>query len=73
MKIALPLSKSDKNSFSNMSRLSQEDYKIPKMKKTKTIPEPSVTAHAITQDTDDMEKGDKVGSIIEGLKKDQYV
>ena len=33
MKITLPLSKSDDHSFSNMSRLSQEDFKIPKMKK----------------------------------------
>ena len=32
MKIPLPLSKSDESSFSNMSRLSQEDYKIPKKK-----------------------------------------
>ena len=33
MKITLPLSKSYDHSFSNMSRLSQEDYKIPKKKK----------------------------------------
>ena len=35
MKIALPLSNSDENSFSNMSRLSHEDVKIPKKKKPK--------------------------------------
>ena len=28
-----------------------------------------VTAHQVTQDPDDMEKGDKVGSRIEGSKK----
>ena len=69
MKITLPLSKSDDHSFSNMSRLSHEDDKIPKKKKTKTIPKPSVTAPEVTQDPDDMEKGDKVGSSIEGSKK----
>ena len=68
MKIKLPLSKSDDHSFSNIYRLSQEDFKIPKKKKTKTIPEPLVTAPEVTQDTDDMEKGDKVGSRIEGSK-----
>ena len=65
-KIALPLPKSDENSFSNMSRLSQEDCKIPKKKKSKTIPELLVTAPEVTQDPDDMEKGDKVGSSIDG-------
>ena len=54
MKITLPLSKSDDHRFSNMSRLSQEDYKIPKKKKSKTIPEPLVTAPEVTQDPDDM-------------------
>ena len=68
MKITLPLSQSDYHSFSNISRLSQEYFKIPKMKK-KTIPEPLVTAPEVTQDPDDMEKGDKVGSSIEGSKK----
>ena len=33
IKITLPLSKSDENSFSNMSRLSQEDYKFLRRKK----------------------------------------
>ena len=66
MKITLPLSKSDENRFSNMSRLSQEDYKTPKKKKSKTIPEPLATASEVTQDPDDMEKGDNVGSSIEG-------
>ena len=49
-----------------MSRLSQEDYKIPKKKKSVTIPEPLVTAPEVTQDPDDMEKVDKVGSSIKG-------
>ena len=69
MKITLPLSKSDDHSFSNMSRLSHEDDKILKKKKTKTIPEPSVTTPEVTQDPDDMEKCDKVGSSIEESKK----
>ena len=66
MKITLPLTKSDDHIFSNMSRLSQEYYKTPKKKKTKTIPKPLVTAPEVTQDPDDMEKGDKFGSSIEG-------
>ena len=52
-----------------MSRLSHKYDKIPKKKKTKKIPEPLVTAPEVTQDPDDMEKGDKVGSSIEGSKK----
>ena len=69
MKITLLFAKSDENSFSNMSRLSQEDYKIPKKKKSKTIPKPLVTAHEVTQDPYDMEKGDKFGSSIDGSKQ----
>ena len=38
MKITLPLSKSDDHSFSNMSRLSQEDFKIPKKKNQRQYP-----------------------------------
>ena len=41
-------------------------------KKTKTQ-EYLVTAHQVTQDPDDMEKGDKIGSSIEVSKKKQYV
>ena len=52
-----------------MSRLSHEDDKIPKKKKPRKKPEPLVTAHEVTQDPDDMEKGDKFGSGIEGSKK----
>ena len=51
--------------------MSHEDDRIPRnpIKKKKKIPEPLVTAHEVTQDPDDMEKGDKVGSRIEGSKK----
>ena len=66
MKITLTLSQSDDHRFLNISRLSQKYFKIPKKKKTKTIPKPSVTAPEVTQDPDDMEKSDKVGSSIEG-------
>ena len=52
-----------------MSILLHKDEKIPKKKKPKKIPEPLVTAPEVTQDPDDMEKGDKVGSSIEGSKK----
>ena len=64
MKITLPLSQSDDHSFSNISRLSQEYFKIPKKKKAETTPKPLVNAPEVTQYPDDMEKGDKVGSSI---------
>ena len=38
--------------------------KFLRRKKTKKIAEPSVTAPEVTQDPDDMEKGDKVGISI---------
>ena len=69
IKITLPLSKSDEERFSSMS---QEDKIIPRKpskKKKRKIPEPLVTAHEVTQDPYDTEKGDKVGSSIEGSKK----
>ena len=69
MKIIIPLSQSDDHSFSQLSILSQDDFKTTKRKKTKIIPEPLVTAPEVTQDPDDMEKVDKVGSSIEGSKK----
>ena len=56
MKITLTLSKSDDKSFSNISRLSHEDEKIPKKKKPKKIPEPLVTAPELTQDPDDIKR-----------------
>ena len=52
--------------------MSQENDRIPRnpsKKEKKKIPEPLVTAHEVNQDPDDMEKGDKVGSSIEGSKK----
>ena len=69
MKISLPLSKIDDHRFSNMSRLSHKDDKIPKKKKSNKIPELLVFAPEVTQDPDDMKKGDKVGSSIKGSKK----
>ena len=68
MKISLPVPKSDDHSLSSMSR-SHEDDIIPRKIQKKKIPEPLVTAHEVTQDLDDMEKGDNVGSSIEGTKK----
>ena len=66
MKITLPLSQSEDHSFSKLSILSQNYFKIPeKNKKTK----PLVTAPEVTQDQDDMEKDDKVDSSIEGSKQ----
>ena len=68
MKITLPLSKSDENRFSNMSRLSQEDYKIPMKKKPKKIPEPLVAVPEVIQDPDDMEKVIKLAVALKDLK-----
>ena len=59
MKITIPVPKSDGKILSSMSR-SHEDDIIPRKKKKKQIPEPLVTAHEVTQDTNDTEKGDKV-------------
>ena len=69
MNITLPLSKSDDRSLSSMYKTSHEYDRIPKKKKTKTIPESLVTAPEVTQDPDGMEKVYKVGSSIEGSKK----
>ena len=51
--------------------MSQEDDRIPRnpSKKKKKTQEHLVTAHQVTQDPDDMEKGNRVGSSIEGTKK----
>ena len=68
MKTTLPVPKSDKKSLSRMSRW-HEDDSIPRKKQKKKTPEPLITAHEVTQDPDDMEKGDKVGISIEGSKK----
>ena len=68
MTITLPLSQIDDHSLSSMSKFSHEYDKIPGKKKTNILPEPLVTAPEVTQDQDDMEKDDKVGSSIEGLK-----
>ena len=42
MTITLSLLQIDDHSLSNISKLSQDDFKIPKRKKTKIIPEPLV-------------------------------
>ena len=68
MKITLPVPKSDEKSFSSMSR-SHEDDSITRRKQKKKISEPLVTAHEVTQYSDDTEKGDNVGSSTEGTKK----
>ena len=69
MKITLPSSKSDDHSLSSMSEFSHEYDTMPRRKKTKITPKPLVTAPEVTQDQDDMEKDDKVGSSIEGSKQ----
>ena len=69
MTITLPLSQSDDHSLSNISKRSQDDFKISMRKKIKIIPEPLVTLPEVTQYQDDTEKGDKVGSRIEGSKQ----
>ena len=71
MKITLPLSKSDEKSFSSMS---QEDDRIPRKpsnKKTHT----GTFSHCTSSKSRSRwhGKGDKVGSIIEVSKKQQYV
>ena len=68
MKITLPETTRDDKSLSIMSG-SHEEGRIPRKKQKKKIIEPLVTANEVTQDTDDMEKGDNVGSSIEGTKK----
>ena len=52
----------------NFSCMSQEDDRIPRKpskKEKKKTPELLVTAHQVTQDPDEIEKGDKVDSSIE--------
>ena len=65
MKITLPLSKIDKHSISSMSKNSQETDSIPRGKKSRTIPGPSVKALKVTQDEYDTEKDNKVSSSVE--------
>ena len=47
---------------------SNEEGRITKKQKNK-VPEPLITANKVTQDSDDMNEDDKVGSSIEGNKK----
>ena len=51
-----------------MSRSHKED-RIPRKKQKKKITETLVTANEVTQDRDDMQKCDNVGSSIERTKK----
>ena len=73
MKITIPISQSDDHSLSNISILSHEDVKIPKKKKTKTVPEPLVTAPEVTQDPDDMEKLINMAVALRDKNIHQYV
>ena len=68
MKITLPVTTRDDKSLSSMSGSHEEDF-IPRKKPKKKVPEPLVTANKVTQDPDDTNEDDKVGSIIEGSKK----
>ena len=56
-----------KNLFEHVQITRRRPYSQEETKKK--ITEPLVTANEVTQDPDDMEKGDNVGSIIEGTKK----
>ena len=68
MKITLPLSKSDEKTFQACHKKMTE-FLGSLVQQKKKIPEPLVTAPEVTQNTDDMEKGDKVGSSLEGSQK----
>ena len=67
MKITLPETTLDDKIFSSMSA-SHEEGRIPKKQRNK-VPETLVTDNKVTQDPDDMNEDDKVGSSIEGTKK----
>ena len=47
---------------------SHEEGRIPRKKQKKKVPEPLVTVNKVTQDPDDTNEDDKIGSIIEGTK-----
>ena len=56
VKITLPLSEIDEISMSRMSKHSHETDSIPREKKSRTIPGPSVKALQVTQDEYDTDK-----------------
>ena len=63
MKITLSLSKSDEKAFQACHKKMTE-FLGSLVRKIRKTPGPVVTAHEVTQDPDDMEKGDKVDSSI---------
>ena len=67
MKIKITETTCDDKSFSNMSA-SHEEGRIPRKNPKKKVSEPLVTSNKVTQDTDDKNEDDKVGSSIEGTK-----
>ena len=67
MKIKIPETTRDDKIFSGMSA-SHEEGRIPNKQGNK-VPENLVTANKVTQDPDDMNEDDKVGSSFEGTKK----
>ena len=67
-KIEIPEITRDDKSFSSMSA-SHDGGPIPRKKQKKKVPEPLVTVNKVTQDTDDTNEEDKVGSSIEGTKQ----
>ena len=67
MKIKIPETTLDDESSSSMSASHDEGH-IPREKQKNKVPEPLVTVNKVTQDPDDTNEEDKVGSIIEGTK-----
>ena len=57
----------DDRSCSAMT-VSLDEDRIPRKKKKKKLSETSITGNKITQDQDNISKGEKVGSSIEGKK-----
>ena len=53
---------------SSMPSESHEEGRIPRKKQKKKVPEPLVTVNKVTQDPDDKNEDDNIGSIIEGTK-----
>ena len=68
MKIKIPETTRDDKNFSSMYA-SQDRGPIPRKKQKKKVPETLVTVNKVTQDPDDTNEEDKVGSSIEGTKK----
>ena len=68
MKIKIPETTRDDKIFLSMSA-SHEEGRITRKKPKKKVSKTLVTANKLTQDPDDTNEYDKVGSIIEGTKK----